>query len=47
MELTDFLQGDTNPCKLKGDSEFFGASMIRKGCGQSHHRTLKLTVSEE
>ena len=33
--------------KLKVDLKMFWVGMVKNGCGQSGHRTLKLTVSQE
>ena len=47
MKQPDFLYADTNSYKLKVDQNIFGVGMVRNGCGQSGHRTLKLTISQE
>ena len=46
MKEPDFLHVDANLHTLKLDhDQNFWVSMVKKGCGQSGHRTLKLTVS--
>ena len=41
-----FVYVDTNSHKLKVDQKFL-VGMIKNGCSQSSHETLKLTVSQE
>ena len=38
---------DADSQKLKVGQKFFGVSMVKNGCGQSGHKTLKLTVSQK
>ena len=45
MKQPDFLHVDTNSQKLKVDKKNLGVDMVRGGCGQPGHRTLKFTVS--
>ena len=41
------LQDDTNSHKLKVDQKNVWLGMVKNGCGQSGHGTLKLTVPQE
>ena len=38
---------DTDSHKLKVDKKFIGLTWSKNGCGQSGHKTLKLTVSQK
>ena len=38
---------DTNSHRLKVNQNIFALGMVKNGCGQSGHRTLKLTRSRE
>ena len=44
MKQPEFLQVDANSHNLKVDLKIFWEDMVRNGCGQSGHGTLKLTV---
>ena len=45
--ILNLLHFDTNLHKLKGHQKICWVGMAKNGCGQSDHRTLKLTVSQE
>ena len=46
MKQPGFLHVDTNSHKLKVDQKIW-VGVVRDGCGQPSHKTLKLTVSQE
>ena len=49
MKQLNFLQVGIFACshKLKVDQKIFWVGIVKIGCGQPGHRTLKLTVSPE